>query len=113
MIIQYNDPPTEMGMFLHDPNYELFICYINGNPISLKDLKRCDTEKAKACVLLTNKNATDAQGVDHKNILIGLAIKKYVYEVTGLPDIRLCMQLIKPESKQHYNSSLTVADNTD
>lgn len=33
----------------------------------------------------------DAVGVDHKNILIGLAIKKYVNDVTGRPNMRLCM----------------------
>jgi hypothetical protein len=69
-----------MEMFLHDPNYEFFINYLNGNPIIQKDLKRADTEKAKTCILLTNKNATDAIGVDHKNILIALAMKKYVYD---------------------------------
>ena len=77
-------------MFLHDPNYEFFINYLNGNPITHKDLKRADTEKAKACILLTNKNAVDAVGVDHKNILIGLAIKKYVYDSNG-KNMRLCM----------------------
>lgn len=95
-----------MEMFLHDPNYEFFINYLNGNPITQKDLKRGDTEKAKTCIMLTNKNAFDPVGVDHKNILIGLAIKKYVYDMTGNPNMRLCMQLIKPESKLHYNSSL-------
>jgi hypothetical protein len=88
-----------MEMFLHNPSYELFINYINGNPITSKDLKRADTEKAKACILLTNKNATDAIGVDHKNILTGLAIKKYIQDLNGNQDMRLCMQLIKPESK--------------
>lgn len=78
VIIQLNDPANDMEMFLHNPSYELFISYINGNPIISKDLKRADTEKAKACILLTNKNATDALGVDHKNILTGLAIKKYI-----------------------------------
>lgn len=78
-------------MFLHDPNYEFFINYLNGNPIMQKDLKRADTEKAKTCILLTNKNAIDAEGVDHKNILIGLAIKKYCNDVTGNPNMRLCM----------------------
>jgi hypothetical protein len=28
-------------------------------------------------------------------------------------DMRLCMQLIKPESKQHYNSSLTTPSSND
>lgn len=43
-----------------------------------KDLERSDVKNAKTCILLTNKNSKDANGMDHKNILIGLAMKKYV-----------------------------------
>ena len=59
VIIQPFDPPVDMEMFLHDPNYEIFINYLNGNPIMSKDLKRADTEKAKTCILLANKNTHD------------------------------------------------------
>ena len=44
--------------------------------------------------------------MDHRNILTGLAIKKYYNEQTGGGNIRLCMQLIKPENKWHYFSSM-------
>jgi len=67
-----------MIKFLHTPTYEFSISYLNGNPMLSKDLKRAHTEKAKTCILLTNKNARDAFGADHKNILIGLKMKKYV-----------------------------------
>ena len=81
-----------MEMFLHDPNYEFFINYINGNPITSGGLIRADTEKAKTCILLANKNALDPEGVDHKNILIGLAIKKYVSDNNPRnSNMRLCM----------------------
>lgn len=63
--------------------------------------------------MLTNKNAVDTVGIDHKNILIGLAIKKYVQDVTGNHNMRLCMQLINPESKKHYLSSLTTPSSND
>ena len=45
--------------------------------------------------------------MDHKNILIGLAIKKYGFATTGNPNMKLCMQLIKPESKKIYKSSIS------
>ena len=45
-----------------------------------KDLERADVRNAKTCILLTNKNSKDANGMDHKNILIGLAMKKYVLD---------------------------------
>lgn len=72
-----------------------------------RDLKRAAANEAKACVLLNNKNVSDSHAADHKNILTGLAIKKYVDHITkGENNIRLCMQLIKPESKTHYYSAL-------
>ena len=40
-------------------------------------------------------------------------MKKYVYATTGNPNMRLCMQLIKPESKQHYKSSLSMPSSMD
>ena len=69
-----------MEMFLHDPTYETCIRYINGNPMLNKNLERADVRNAKTCILLTNKNSKDAIGMDHKNILIGLAMKKYVFD---------------------------------
>ena len=61
------------------------------------DLRRAAFAQADCCVVLTNKNAKDSLGIDHKNILQGLAIKKHVMEVSKR-DIPLVMQLIKAES---------------
>jgi hypothetical protein len=104
-----------MEMFLHDPNYETSIKYISGNPMTNKCLERADIINAQTCILLTNKNSKDAVGMDHKNILIGLAMKKYVYDHRRDKgdNMRLCMQLIKPESKQHYYSSISVPSTSD
>lgn len=44
-----------------------------------KDLKRSVASKANACVILTNKYSYDSYAADHKNILRGLAVKKYVH----------------------------------
>ena len=77
-----------------------------------KDLQRSAACSAKACVLLTNKYSKDAAKEDHRNILIGLAIQKYVMNQNNGKSIRLCMQLIKPESKTHYYSALN-AKSTD
>ena len=40
VIIQMNDPSNDMEMFFHYSDYELFLSYINGNPLFQKDLKR-------------------------------------------------------------------------
>ena len=113
VILQPNDPSPEMGVFLNHPKYETSVYYINGNPIRNKSYEMCKVKLCKSCILLTNKNAKNAIGVDHKNILIGLAMKKFIYEETGKADLPLCMQLIKPESKQHFFSSLSVPSTTD
>lgn len=111
IILQQTTPSAEMEIFLHSPQYELFLTYLQGNPMIDKDLKRAMTVKAKACVILTNKYVQDSYSADHKNILTGLAIKKYVHHITNGDNIRLCMQLIKPESKQHYYASLNMKSN--
>ena len=96
-----------MEIFLRDPNYESSVHYLNGNPIDARDLLRAVTEKAKVCILMTNMKSRDPEGMDHKNILTGLALKKYVLDRTNNKiSIRLCMQLIKPESKTHYRNSI-------
>lgn len=111
VILQQGIPTAEMEIFLHNPQYELFLTFLQGNPMVDRDLKRAVTVKAKACVVLTNKYVQDSYSADHKNILTSLAIKKYVHHITNGENIRLCMQLIKPESKQHYYSSLNMKSN--
>ena len=44
-----------------------------------KVLERGIGDKAKAFILLTNKNSAVASREDYRNILIALAIKKYHY----------------------------------
>lgn len=100
-------------MFLHNSEHENKLHYLTGNPIFSRDLKRASTDSAEACILLTDKNSKFPQITDHKNILTGLAMKKYVQETTGNPNLRICMQLIKPESKSHYYSSLNLATTND
>ena len=74
--------------------------------------KRTDLRNAETCILLTNKNSKDAISMDHNNILIGLAMKKYVYAICQ-KNLRICMQLIKPESKQHFYSSASATSQND
>jgi hypothetical protein len=92
VVIQPTDPNNEMEIFLRDPNYEFCVHYLNGNPINSKDMARAVTEKAKVCILMTNMKSRDPLGMDHKNILTGLALKKYVLDITNKQvNMRLCM----------------------
>lgn len=105
-----------MEVFLHEPEFDFFLHYFNGSPMDQTPtgaLWKSDLPRAKMGILLTDKNAADAVSVDHKNILIGLMMKKYVYEKRKKANLPLAMQLIKPESKQHYFSSLNVPASDD
>ena len=88
-------------MFLYSPKFQHKLSYVRGNVMDPEDLKRAALAKADCCIVLTNKNAKDSVGIDHKNILQGLAMKKHVLDTTG-NNLPLVMQLIKAESMQHF-----------
>ena len=89
--------------------------YLAGDPLLPEDLMRAKTHRASACILLTNKNSSNSSEEDNRNILIAFSIKKIVYdkrkETTdeNQANIKLCMQLIKPESKDLYYKSLNLS----
>ena len=91
------------------------ITYLAGSVLNNKDLNRGDTHRAQACVLLVNKNSKYANDDDYKNILNALSIKKSVYDINkgGKDDekcnMKIIMQLIKPESKLLYFKSLNLS----
>ena len=63
---------------------------------------------------MTDKNSQNSSEEDYKNILIALAVKKLVYDELkdanhSQTNIKLCMQLIKPESKDLYFKSLSLS----
>lgn len=78
IILQPTDPSPDIEIFLNDQKYEGLLCFLAGNAISSKDLDRAWLSTWNACILMTNKNSRDAYASDHKNILTGLAMKKYV-----------------------------------
>lgn len=81
---------------------------MQGNPLNEKDLRRASIVKASAIIVLTHKHVMDPKTSDHRNILTAIAMKKYVYNNANGKNVRLCLQLIKPESKKHYYSSLQI-----
>jgi acetyl-CoA C-acetyltransferase/potassium large conductance calcium-activated channel subfamily M alpha protein 1 len=89
--------------------------YLAGDVFEDIDLDRASMTRAEACTVLTNKNSKNSLQEDFKNILTALAIKKFVYvQNQHLKDelkynIKLCIQLIKPESKRLYFDSLNMS----
>ena len=82
----------------------LFITIFKGDPLQEKDLKRCQAEKAKAIIILCNKQSGDASEEDAKTILQAMVIKKFLKHCGA--NVRLCMQVLRPEGKTHYYLSL-------
>ena len=86
-----------------------------GDPLHADDMiTRAGLHKAAACIIMTDKNSQNSSEEDYKNILIALAVKKLVYDELkdtnqNNPNIKLCMQLIKPESKDLYFKSLSLS----
>ena len=113
IIINPKGPSREIEALIHIKQYENFIHWLEGDPMTDKDLTRGDILKSKACVIFNNKNSSDPYSSDHRNILLAVYIKKFVYnnsEVAqkdnGYCNFRLFLQLIKPENKYHYYNSL-------
>ncbi|MDR3549660.1 MAG: ion channel [Candidatus Pacebacteria bacterium] len=107
VILNERVPNADMEAFLHDPQYEVYLTYLQGNPMIDRDLDRASANKSKLCVIFTDKSTRDPVAADHKNILTALAIKQQVYyEIHD--SLRVCVQIMKPESQTHYFSTLNI-----
>jgi hypothetical protein len=111
VIINNELPNREMEKFLNEPENDKNLIYLEGDPMSNKDLIRADIGKAKACIIFNDKLSNDPHSSDHQNLLLGIFIKKFVYnyniEESSLnKNFRLCMQLVKSENKYHYFNTL-------
>ena len=95
--------------------HEGLTTYMTGSVLDKRKLRNGDTARAEACVLLTNKNSRQANEQDFRNILQALSIKRSVYDMNkgGNDDdkhnMKIIMQLIKPESKMLYHKSLNLS----
>ena len=98
-------PSQDILLFLHSGKNEANLKYLQGNPIIGKDLERADIKNAKVSAIMTDKFSDEPHSMDHKNILLSLAIKKYFLQ-NKMYDSTLFIQLIKPENKIHYQNSL-------
>ena len=94
VIIQHNDPKSEIVMFMQ--KYDKNMTYLNGDTLLADDMiRRAKAHKADACILLTNKNSSNSSEEDFRNILIALAVKKFVYDerdsMEDSANIPICM----------------------
>ena len=76
--------------------------YLLGSVLDKDKLRRGETGKAEACILLANKNSKQALQQDFRNILQALSIKRFVYDMNREKkdehhNMKIVMQLIKPD----------------
>ena len=113
VIIQNFDPSPNMQHILG--TYETKVTYLAGSVLDKSKLLRGETGKAEACILLANKNSKQAKEQDFRNILQALSLKRHVYDMNKgdkkddeKHNMKIVMQLIKPESKLLYKKSLNL-----
>ena len=118
VILNPRFPPRNLEIFLHQPEIENYVFYLEGNPLNEKDLLRADVHKSKACIIFNDKNSKDPYSGDHQSLFLGIFIKKFVYNYNrdqtktnisftdfisySCPSFHLCLQLNKPDSISHF-----------
>ena len=121
VILNQRVPPRDLEIFLHEPEIENFVFYLEGDPLNEKDLLRADVHKAKACVIFNDKNSKDPYSGDHQSLFLGIFIKKFVYnhnrdqsknDITftelmnySNTSFHICLQLNKPDSISNFYNS--------
>ena len=103
-VLAQGHPSQEMVVLLSDPKYSTGICYMEGDVLEDKDLRRAAAEKAKAAFVLCDKFSSDKDAEDASTILRALSLKRYVFRKRG-KDIVTFVQLIRPENKQLFLST--------
>eukprot|EP01022_Parablepharisma_sp_SALTPOND_P016481 TRINITY_DN2420_c0_g1_i1.p1 TRINITY_DN2420_c0_g1~~TRINITY_DN2420_c0_g1_i1.p1 ORF type:complete len:1016 (+),score=87.41 TRINITY_DN2420_c0_g1_i1:1170-4217(+) len=113
VILQNKAPDLATEMFLRHSDYELFMTYIQGNPFDTKALIRASAGAAAGCIILSEKHPTDPLACDQRNILTALAVKTHVFHAEKKRNIPLLIQLLQPENRVHYLSTLSLHRSTD
>lgn len=104
-VIMQNEPNEELMSAIRKLPYFDMIYYLVGNSLKQQDLERCKAESSLCVVLLANKLTKNPKLEDFSNILQAFSIKKYSKIQSG-SDVRICMQLLRPETKEIYFQSL-------
>ena len=136
VILMNKYPCKSIELFLNRRNNSKFIIYLQGDPMNKDDLLRADILNARSCIIFTNKNSLNQRNGDQNGLLLAIFIKKFYYHavlenyfkenklnaLTTKRELRkkinfifkkikhyyfrLCLQLNKPESCNHYYSIL-------
>ena len=113
VIMRKGSPTEEINHILKNPQFESRVVYLQGSALNHDDLRRCQVDKARCAVIMSNKFCQNHQTEDYRNILSAFAIKKYVKQLVPKKEMRICLQIAKPEHKDLYHSGLTNTQKVD
>ena len=109
-IIMQSNQDKEIMKLIKSLSYGQKIFYLVGNSLLQKDLERCRADDSICAVILANRLAKNPRLEDFSNIMKAFSIRKYKHIFSKEKNSRICIQLLRPETKEIYYSSL-ISDN--
>ena len=98
LILQPKPPPEEMQVLLKHPQLQSKVIYLEGHPLSNKDLQRTKASECKCVIVLANKTTSNPKADDYRNIIHACAVKQHVKRYKQ-SRVRVCLQVLQPPSK--------------
>ena len=105
-IIMQTEPNDDMIKMIKRNNYGNRVYYLVGNSLNHIDLQRCKSDLSICVIILANKFVSDKRQEDFNNIMKAFSIKNYSCIKNGEPKTRVSIQLLLPQTKDIYYSSL-------
>jgi hypothetical protein len=101
-----SEPSPELVSLLTSNEFSFRTMYINGSTLVESDLERAAASQAKCVFVLVDHHSSNPGSADSESILRAVSIKRHINS-TCEPDstpFACVLQLLMPESKEHYLS---------
>ena len=105
-VIMQSKPNDQLTKLVNNHKHRDKITYLMGDSLIHKDLERCKADQSTCVVILANKYSKNPQCEDFSNLMKLFAFRNSSYMGTDY-NLRICIQLLCPESKKLYLSSLS------
>ena len=105
-IIMQSNQDKEIMKLIKSLSFGQKIFYLVGNSLLQKDLERCKADTSICAVILANRLAKNPRLEDFSNIMKAFSIRKFKQIFSKEKNSRICIQLLRPETKEIYYSSL-------
>lgn len=106
LILSPHTPDASMEYLLAHSAYEANTMYLEGSAMNENDLIRCEASHCEYVFVLANKFCTDPTAEDAATSLRAISIKKHVAQNAHNRNIPVMLQLIRPENKHNFTSSV-------